>query len=143
MQIDMSETGNNSNPLLSIIVPVYNAEQYLQRCIKSIINQSYKNLDIILVDDGSTDDSGIICNSFQDDGRVKVFHTLNKGQASARNLGLEQAKGDYITFVDDDDWIDSNMYEKLIKCAVQSNLSIVGCATSTEIIGGGYEKYLF
>lgn len=126
-----------SLPLLSIIVPVYNAEQYLQRCIESLINQTYKNLDLILVDDGSTDESGAICDSFQEDDRVKVFHTQNRGQASARNFGLKHATGDYITFVDDDDWIDANMYEKLISCAIQYNKQITGCATATELPGGG------
>lgn len=81
MPNNMSEKNQQdlSLPLLSIIVPVYNAEQYLQRCIESLINQTYKNLDLILVDDGSTDESGAICDSFQEDDRVKVFHTQNRG----------------------------------------------------------------
>lgn len=114
-------------------MPVYNAEQYLRRCIDSIVNQTYKNLELILVDDGSTDRSREICDSFQENERVKVFHTCNRGQASARNLGLEQASGDYITFVDDDDWIDANMYEKLISCAIQFGTKITGCATARGV----------
>lgn len=125
-----------AKPLLSIIVPVYNAHEYLRRCVESILHQTYYNLELILVDDGSTDGSGEICDSYQKDKRVRVFHSPNKGQASARNLGLSKSQGQYITFVDDDDWIDKDMYEKLIAFAIKFGTKITGCATLTELSGG-------
>ena len=90
--------------LVSVIVPVYNVESYLEECIESIINQSYENLDIILIDDGSTDNCGQICDKYAElDKRVTVIHKTNGGISSARNSGIEVAKGDYFCFVDSDD----------------------------------------
>ena len=90
--------------LVSIIVPVYNVESYLEECVESIINQSYENLDIILIDDGSTDNCGQICDKYAAlDKRVTVIHKTNGGLSSARNRGIEAAKGDYFCFVDSDD----------------------------------------
>ena len=104
-----------SGILISVIVPVYNIEsEYLERCIKSICNQTYKNLEIILVDDGSNDGSGIICDKFaMEDSRIRVFHKENGGSSSARNLGIKEAKGEYIGFIDSDDYIEPDMYELL------------------------------
>lgn len=110
---------------ISIIVPVYNTEKYLERCLESIINQTYKNLEIILIDDGSTDKSGKICDEYaKKDSRVKVLHKENRGQATARNLGLEYATGDYLGFVDSDDWISTDMYEHLIQLLNNNNADI-------------------
>lgn len=92
-------------PLISVIVPVYNVERYLDYCIQSIINQTYSNLEIILVDDGSEDTSGIKCDVFGLDDRIKVFHQKNQGPGAARNRGISKANGDYITFVDSDDYL--------------------------------------
>ena len=101
--------------LISIIVPIYNVEKYIHKCIESIINQTYKNLEIILVDDGSPDNCGNICEEYaKNDSRIKVIHKENNGLSSARNAGLEICKGDYIGFVDSDDYIELNMYEVLI-----------------------------
>ncbi len=104
-----------SEILISVIVPVYNIEsEYLERCIRSICNQTYKNLEIILVDDGSNDGSGIICDKFaMEDSRIRVFHKENGGSSSARNLGIKEAKGEYIGFIDSDDYIEPDMYELL------------------------------
>lgn len=100
--------------LISIIVPIYNVERYLTKCIDSIISQTYKNLQIILVDDGSVDRSGEICDACQEkDGRIVVIHQENKGLVSARKAGLHIAKGEYVGFVDGDDYIEEDMYEKL------------------------------
>ena len=100
---------------ISVIVPVYNIEKYLVRCIESIRLQTYKNIEIILVDDGSTDNSGKICDEYkQKDERIVVVHKQNGGLSSARNAGLEKAQGDYIGFVDSDDYISEKMYELLI-----------------------------
>ena len=100
---------------ISVIVPVYNVEKYVSKCIDSIINQTYKNLEIILIDDGSSDSSGKICDDYSiKDPRIKVKHIKNNGVSNARNLGIKLANGDYITFVDSDDYIELNMYERLI-----------------------------
>jgi glycosyltransferase involved in cell wall biosynthesis len=94
---------------ISIITPVYNTQKYLRRCIESILLQSYSNIELLLIDDGSTDESGLICDEYATkDPRVKVFHTSNGGPSKARNLGLENVTGDYILFVDSDDWVDEN-----------------------------------
>ncbi len=103
-------------PKVSVIVPIYNVEKYLERCIESIINQTLEEIEIILVNDGSTDKSGEIAEKYaSNDKRIKVIYQENKGQAQARNRGVDIANGKYIGFVDSDDWIDLNMYEKLYK----------------------------
>lgn len=103
------------NPLISVIVPMYNVEVYAEKCIESIINQTYKNLEIILVDDGSTDSSGRICDIYATkDFRIKVVHKENGGLVSARKKGIQLSKGDYAAYVDGDDWIEYNMYERLL-----------------------------
>lgn len=105
----------SDNILISIIVPVYNVERYLERCVKSLINQTYHNLQIILVDDGSTDNSGILCDQFAKmDERIVVIHKKNGGLSSARNAGLEICKGDCIAFVDSDDWIELDTYAYMV-----------------------------
>lgn len=115
-------------PLLSIIVPIYNVEKYLERCIDSIINQTYKNLEIILVDDGSKDASGIIADTYASkDNRIKVIHKENGGLSDARNHGLDQARGNYIIFIDSDDFIDSSMCEILFTTAEKYSSDIVSC----------------
>lgn len=102
-------------PLISVVVAIYNEENYVKRCIESIINQTYKNLEIILVDDGSTDLSGQICDEYaKKDNRVKVIHKINEGAVSTRKAGVKLAHGYYIALVDGDDWIDLDMYEKLL-----------------------------
>ncbi|MDE5965118.1 MAG: glycosyltransferase, partial [Eubacterium sp.] len=106
------------NELISVIVPVYNSEQYLDRCIKSIINQTYKNLEILLVDDSSTDNSGAICDAFEEkDCRIKVIHKANEGVSSSRNMALDIANGEFFVFVDSDDYIEENyilnLYENM------------------------------
>lgn len=111
--------------LLSIIVPVYNIEDCLERCVESIRQQTYHNLEILLVDDGSTDGSGALCDGFgKRDGRIRVFHKENGGSSSARNLGIREARGAWIGFVDSDDWIDPDMYERLLAAALASGADI-------------------
>lgn len=98
----------NNTPLISIIVPVYNTEKYLDQCIQSVLAQTYTNWELLLIDDGSTDSSGAICDKYAaEDKRIRVFHKENGGVSSARNLGLDNAKGEWITFVDSDDWVDT------------------------------------
>ena len=118
----------NTKDLISVIVPVYNVEKYLPQCIDSILNQTEKNLEIILVDDGSLDNSGKICDEFsKKDDRIVVIHKKNNGLSSARNAGLEIAKGNYIGFVDSDDWLDKSMYEVLLKLLKENNSDISCC----------------
>lgn len=109
--------------LISVIVPIYNIVEWLPRCVNSIRKQTYRNLEIILIDDGSTDNSGAMAEKFAlEDKRVRVFHKENGGVSSARNLGIEKARGEYIGFVDSDDYIEPEMYERLISVVLQENL---------------------
>lgn len=116
------------NPIISIIVPVYNVEEYLQRCIDSILNQSFKNFELILVNDGSTDNSLKICKEYLlNDPRVKIINKENGGLSSARNAGINIAKGRYIGFVDSDDWINKEMYKILYELCEKNNSDIAEC----------------
>jgi len=111
---------------LSIVVPVYNGEKYLAKCLDTIINQTYKNIEILLVDDGSTDRSKEIIKSYMEkDSRIIGFFGENKGVSSARNLGIKNSSGDYITFVDSDDWLDLNLYNEAIEKVEENNCDIV------------------
>lgn len=108
--------------LVTIIVPIYNVEKYLSECVDSIINQTYKNLQIILVDDGSTDKSGYLCDKYENlDSRVQVVHKNNEGLGFARNTGLRFAQGDYVTFIDSDDKADIDLVERLVNSIVVNN----------------------
>lgn len=114
--------------LVTIIVPVYNVEKYLERCLNSIIKQSYSNLEIILIDDGSTDNSGKICDEFQNiDKRIHTIHKKNGGLSSARNTGMDKAHGIYITFIDSDDWIDERFIELMVSEMENTGSDIVQC----------------
>lgn len=116
------------NPLISIIIPIYNVEKYLKRCLDSVVNQSYKNLDIILVDDGSTDKSGIICDEYsKKDDRIRVIHKKNGGLSDARNTGLELVQGEYIGFVDSDDLINVDMYKIMINQILINKADLAIC----------------
>lgn len=117
----------NRNKQISVIIPVYNAEKYLERCIDSILAQTYYDIQIILVNDGSTDTSLSICKSYASDKRVLVIDKLNGGVGSARNCGLDNAQGDYIIFIDSDDFIDRNMFEKMLMIAEKEESDVVFC----------------
>ena len=117
------------NHLLSIVIPVYNTAPTLRRCFDSVCNQTYKNLEIILVDDGSTDGASEIVDEYaKKDLRVKAIHQSNAGESVARNVGLRQVTGDYFTFVDCDDWLELDMYEQLMRLAVRDDLDIAACS---------------
>lgn len=117
----------HNNPLITVIVPVYKVEKYLDKCVESIVGQTYANLEIILVDDGSPDDCGKICDSLaQRDSRIKVLHKENGGLSSARNAGLDVMHGDYVGFVDSDDWIAPDMFEYLLS-GMTDNVSVSIC----------------
>ena len=116
------------NNTVSIIVPIYNKEKYLEKCLDSILGQTYRDLEIILVDDGSTDNSLAICQRYAEkDPRIKIYHKPNGGVSSARNLGLEKSTGKYISFVDPDDFIHSEFIERLEMMLVQSDAEIAYC----------------
>ena len=125
-----------NGPLLSIIVPIYNVEKYLPSCIESLITQTYKNIEIILVNDGSPDGCSKICNYYQSiDGRIKVIHKKNEGLVKARKSGLEISDGNYIGFVDGDDWVESTMYEELMYHVLETDVDIVAAGHKEEIDG--------
>ena len=128
------------NPLISVIVPVYNVAEYLSRCVDSILAQSYENLQIILVNDGSSDDSGRICEEYaKKDTRIQVIHQNNGGLSSARNAGLDAASGQYIGFVDSDDWIEPEMYAEMLALMEKYDAQLV-CAGRCDVDGGTGEK---
>lgn len=131
----------NSQPKISVIVPVYKTEGLLDRCVESIVGQTYKNLEIILVDDGSPDNCPAMCDAWAEkDSRIRVIHKENGGVSSARNAALDIATGDYIGFVDSDDWIEPEMYSSLIQKISESGKNIALCSYyAVEISGERYE----
>lgn len=134
--MDLADTYHNQKEInmISVIVPVFKVEKYLPRCIESILMQSYENLEILLIDDGSPDYSGEICDIYKaKDKRIRVFHIDNSGLSGARNFGLNYAKGEFIGFIDSDDWIDRDMYKALIDTASRYDADVVEC--------GFYDEY--
>lgn len=127
---------------LSVIVPVYNVERYLERCVASLLDQPGTNLEVILVDDGSTDGSEALCNQIAaGDSRVRVIHKKNGGLSSARNMGLEQAVGDYITFVDSDDWVEPGCYAQALELLEESGAQML-CGGRYDVNADTGEKKL-
>ena len=118
---------NKKIHILSVVVPIYNVEKYLQKCVDSIINQTYKDLDIILVDDGSTDSSGKIAEEYKYDSRIKVIHKCNEGLLKARLEGVKESVGEFITFVDADDWVDKDMYSCMMDKVEEKNVDMIWC----------------
>ncbi|ETP67656.1 hypothetical protein G159_16280 [Planococcus glaciei CHR43] len=134
MDFSQNLRGNLNKPLISVMVAIYNAEKYLEKCIESIINQTYGNLEIILINDGSTDNSGKICEEYKKkDNRIIVIHKENKGLSDTRNVGLQIATGDFLGFVDSDDWIMPEMYEKLMAICIKYDAEISQCESFTDI----------
>lgn len=123
--------------LITVVIPVYNVKDYLKKCVKSVINQTYKNLQILLIDDGSTDGSGRMCDElWQDDSRIQVIHKANSGLGLTRNAGIEKAKGKYITFIDSDDYLSTDLIAQLYQ-GIEKNKSKVCIAGFTRINGNG------
>ena len=126
-------------PKVSIIVPVYNAQEYLKRCVDSILSQDYRDFELLLMDDGSKDASGEICDAYaQQDGRVRVIHKENSGVSDTRNQALELARGTFLQFLDSDDWIEPQMYERLYEAATAAGTSIA--QASRDEIDEDYHK---
>ena len=114
------------NRMVSVIIPAYNVEQYVERCVYSVTKQTYRNLEIILVDDGSTDCTGIICDKLaKEDNRISVIHKTNGGLSDARNAGIDVSRGEYISFVDSDDYIASDMLEHMMNAMCETDISMV------------------
>ena len=129
-----------SNPLISVIVPIYKVEAFLRRCVDSLLAQTYTNLEIILVNDGSPDGCGMICDDYAArDSRIRVIHKENGGLSSARNAGIDVASGDYLAFVDSDDWIEPQAYEWMLEQMCRHNVKMV-CAGRYDVDGGTGEK---
>lgn len=121
---------------VSIIVPVYNVEKYIENCIQSLLNQTLKDIEIILVDGNSKDKSGYICDKYEKiDSRIKVIHTEDRGVSYSRNIGIKVAEGDFIGFVDSDDYVDKNMYKKLYDLCTENNCELSVCKLGREIDG--------
>ena len=118
----------NHQPLLTVIVPCYNVEKYVDKCISSIVNQTYSNLEILLIDDGSTDTTGTLCDAWQErDQRIRVIHKQNEGLSYARKTGVENTDAEYVAFVDSDDWIDPNMYADMMSAMISTDSDIAQC----------------
>ena len=123
--------------MISVIISAYNVAPYIERCIHSILHQTYSDLEVIIVNDGSTDDSGAICDKLaQADNRIIVIHKDNGGSSSARNAGIDAAKGDFIAFVDGDDYIENNMYEEMLAEMSDTSISIVNCGIILTDVNG-------
>ena len=126
---------NHSFPIVSVIVPIYNTEKYITECIESLLRQTYKPLEIVLVDDGSTDSSSIICDNFSSQKpNVKVIHTKNQGRTRARITGVEHSSGEYVTFVDSDDHVAPTYVEHLVCCLFEQDVDI-SCCQSYNVVG--------
>jgi glycosyltransferase involved in cell wall biosynthesis len=119
-------------PLISIIIPVYNGEKYFRSCVESILHQTYEHWELLLIDDGSYDSSGSICDEYATDPRITAVHKKNGGQAAARNDGIAMAKGEYISFVDCDDWLDVDMYERMLQTMQAQQAEIIICGYIEE-----------
>ena len=124
----MNNTGNNENPLVSVIVPVYNSERFLIQCVNSLLYQTLKNIEIILIDDGSTDSSSALCDKFgEQDKRVRVIHQKNGGYGKACNTGIKEVRAEYFGILESDDYAELEMFEGLYNLALSNNLDVVRC----------------
>lgn len=135
---------NPSKMKVSVIVPIYNCQNYLRQNIESLIHQTYKNLEIILVDDGSTDKSGLICDEFKNsDYNIKIIHQENQGISEARNTGIEQIDGDYFTFVDGDDWLGKNYVLNCVRQIKENNVDVLATPYKKEYVNTSTEIQIF
>lgn len=129
--------------LISVIVPVYNTSVYLRHCLDSIKNQTLKDIEVIVIDDGSTDSSPDICDEYSNDNRFRIFHNTNIGVSETRNFGISKADGEYCMFVDSDDWVDSNICEDLLKEALRTEADFIICGNYNESTIGTTPRHLY
>lgn len=135
---------NSCDELISVIIPVYNNEKYLVQCIESIIGQTYPKIEVVLIDDGSTDNSGQICDSYADKySQIKVFHSINKGISNARNTGIKKAQGKYIVFIDSDDYYEQDAIEKMYNALISNDADICMCGLRTFDENGTIKNHTF
>lgn len=128
-----------NNPLISVIIPVYNAAPYLRRCLDSVRQQSYTNIEIIVVDDGSKDESGKICDEYaQSDSRIQIIHQENAGVSTARNKGLDEAKGNWICFVDSDDYVSNDYVKEMVNVSIETDIVLMNCFLEKKFPVGTY-----
>lgn len=133
---------NKADVLISVIVPVYNTERYINQCVDSILKQTYSSLEIILINGGSTDDTGRICDEYKEkDCRIKVIHKLDNGVTSDRKAGIKESTGDYIAFVDGDDWLSEDMYHVLLQKAIETDADIVTSGVIRDFPGSSRTNY--
>ena len=131
-----------NQPLLTVIVPCYNVEKYADKCISSVVGQNYANLEILLIDDGSTDTTGMICDIWKEkDRRIRVIHKQNEGVAYARKTGVDHATAEFVTFVDADDWIDVNMYADMMSALLSTTSDVAHCAFCYVYEDGRREEF--
>ncbi len=126
-----------TQPLISVIIPVYNGRRYLDLCLQSVTGQTYRNIEVIIVDDGSTDGSGAVCDGYAADSRVTVIHKANEGQAVARNIALAQATGELVSFIDCDDWLEPQMYETMTADMSAAGADVAICGYWEEFTSHG------
>ena len=135
---------NIKTPKISIVIPIYNSAEYLDKCIESVLNQTYKNIEIILIDDGSQDSSGEMCDKYAEkDDRIVVLHKSNEGISKARNSGIELAKGEYIMFVDSDDWVDEDICSLLLEAIIKNNVQSSMCSYVREYPQNSIPKEIY
>lgn len=134
----------NRKPLISVIIPIHNTEMYLRKCLDSVVNQTIEDIEIILVNDGSTDGSGDICDEYADtDARIKVIHAEKAKICGVRNIGIEAAVGQWVGFVDSDDYIEPDMYEKLLQSAVTADKKLAACGFVMHRLNGVIDNFVF
>lgn len=130
-----------NTPVISIIIPAFNTAKYLDKCVGSVCGQTFRDIEIIIINDGSTDDTPVICNKWAEkDERIKVFHTPNNGVAEARNIGLKNAQGQFIGFVDADDWIEADMFEVLYNSIQKHHSDISICGAYVQTMSGNTHR---
>ena len=121
---------------VSVIIPVYNVRNYVSQCLESVVRQTFQNLEIFVIDDGSTDGSGELCDGFAEtDSRILVLHTENHGLSAARNLGLDHASGDYLSFLDSDDWMEPDTIETLLNTVLRTGVDVAAARRYQEFVG--------
>lgn len=139
--MDSNKVGDK-NTLLSIVLPTYNAEKYIEKCLETIVNQTYQNIELIIIDDGSTDSSFSTCKKYSEKySFIKLIRTKNQGAANARNEGMKYITGDYISFVDSDDWLDLNMYQEMMDIILNTDSDIVICGrfdVNDDVVTNGF-----
>ena len=142
METPEEKIQENKEPVVSVIVPVYNAEKYIARCLNSLLTQTFGDIEIIAINDGSTDKSLSVINKLkEEDDRIKIIDQPNQKQGAARNKGLDVAKGDFITFVDADDWVDIDYIEKMLNCIKRHNTDIAAASSVRIKSSGKFRRY--